>query len=150
MMKTTIQEVSNENVMDILKLQINEKQKAYIETTEQCLKDAKECKYYRPVGLYSDDTLVGFAMYGFFPGEGENGRVWLDRFFIDAEHQGFGLGNILLEALIKRLIEEYDCPEIYLSIVEDNQAALHLYKKYGFAFNGESDYNNEKVMVKKV
>ncbi|MFF2458813.1 GNAT family N-acetyltransferase [Peribacillus simplex] len=149
-MKTTIHEVSNENVMDILKLQINEKQKAYIETTEQCLNDAKECKYYRPVGLYSDDTLVGFAMYGFFPGEGENGRVWLDRFFIDAEHQGFGLGNILLEALIKRLIKEYDCPEIYLSIVEDNQAALHLYRKFGFAFNGESDYNNEKVMVKKV
>ncbi|MES1041110.1 GNAT family N-acetyltransferase [Peribacillus simplex] len=149
-MKTTINEVSNENVADILKLRINEEQKTYIETTEQCLKDAKECKYYRPVGLYLDDTLVGFAMYGFFPGEGENGRVWLDRFFIDAEHQGFGLGNILLEALIKRLIEEYDCPEIYLSIVEDNQAALHLYRKFGFAFNGESDYNNEKVMVKKV
>lgn len=68
-MKTTINEVSKENVTDILKLRINEKQKAYIETTEQCLKDAKECKYYRPVGLYYDDILVGFAMYGFFLGK---------------------------------------------------------------------------------
>lgn len=75
-MKTTIIEVvAKENVTDILKLRINEKQKAYIETTEQCLKDAKECKYYRPVGLYYDDILVGFAMYGFFPGEGENQSV---------------------------------------------------------------------------
>jgi diamine N-acetyltransferase len=89
-------------------------------------------------------------MYGFFPGEGENGRVWLDRFFIDSAHQGFGLGSIMLEVLIKRIIEEYDCPEIYLSIVEDNQAALHLYRKFGFAFNDESDYNNERLMVKKV
>jgi diamine N-acetyltransferase len=89
-------------------------------------------------------------MYGFFTGEGENGRVWLDRFFIDSAHQGFGLGSIMLEALIKRIIEVYDCPEIYLSIVEDNQAALHLYRKFGFAFNGESDYNNEKLIVKKV
>ena len=149
-MKTTIIEVSKENVTDILKLRISEKQKAYIETTEQCLKDAKECKYYRPVGLFYDDILIGFAMYGFFPGEGENGRVWLDRFFIDSAHQGFGLGSIMLEALIKRIIEEYDCPEIYLSIVENNLAALHLYRKFGFAFNGESDYNNEKLMVKKV
>lgn len=30
----------------------------------------------------------------------------------------------MLEALIKRIIEEYDCPEIYLSKVEDNLAAF--------------------------
>lgn len=86
----------------------------------------------------------------FSPGEGRNGIMWLGRFFIDAAHQGFGLGSIMLEALIKRIIEEYDCPEIYLSIGEVNQAALHLYTKFGFAFNGESDYNNERLMVKKV
>jgi diamine N-acetyltransferase len=55
----------------------------------------------------------------------------------------------LKDKLVSNIIE-YDCPEIYLSIVEDNQAALHLYRKFGFAFNGESDYNNERLMVKKV
>ncbi|MCK1994756.1 GNAT family N-acetyltransferase [Peribacillus muralis] len=149
-MTVHIKDVTNENSAEILKLQIHEKQRSFIETTEQCLEDAIACKYYRPVGLYMRDTLVGFAMYGFFPGEGENGRVWLDRFFIDAKHQGQGLGTLLLEALIERLIREYACPEVYLSIVEENQAASHLYKKFGFAFNGEADFNNEKVMVKKI
>ncbi|WP_285769261.1 GNAT family N-acetyltransferase [Peribacillus sp. SI8-4] len=149
-MTVHIKEVTNENRAEILKLHIHERQRSFIETAAQCLQDASECKYYRPVGLYTDDTLVGFAMYGFFPGEGENGRVWLDRFFIDAKHQGQGLGTILLEALIERLTMEYECPEVYLSIVEENQAASHLYRKFGFAFNGEADGNNERVMVKKI
>ncbi|MBK5443501.1 GNAT family N-acetyltransferase [Peribacillus sp. TH24] len=149
-MTITINEVTNENVNDILKLEINTKQKSFIETTEQCLEEAMECKYYKPVGLYSDNSLVGFAMYGFFPEEGKNGRVWLDRFLIDARYQGLGLGSIMLKALIQRLTKEYNCNEIYLSVVEDNQAALHLYKKFNFTFNGELDINKEKIMVKKV
>ncbi|MED3690799.1 GNAT family N-acetyltransferase [Peribacillus butanolivorans] len=149
-MTITINEVTNENVNDILKLGINTKQKSFIETTEQCLEEAMECKYYKPVGLYSDNSLIGFAMYGFFPEEGENGRVWLDRFLIDARYQGLGLGSIMLKALIQRLTKEYNCNEIYLSVVEDNQAALHLYKKFNFTFNGELDINKEKIMVKKV
>ncbi|WMX59002.1 GNAT family N-acetyltransferase [Peribacillus sp. R9-11] len=149
-MTITIIEVTNENVNDILKLGINTKQKSFIETTEQCLEEAMECKYYKPVGLYSDNSLVGFAMYGFFPEEGKNGRVWLDRFLIDARYQGLGLGSIMLKALIQRLTKEYNCNEIYLSVVEDNQAALHLYKKFNFTFNGELDINKEKIMVKKV
>ncbi|MFE4240150.1 GNAT family N-acetyltransferase [Peribacillus butanolivorans] len=149
-MTITINEVTNENVNDILKLEINTKQKSFIETTEQCLEEAMECKYYKPVGLYSDNSLVGFAMYGFFPEEGENGRVWLDRFLIDARYQGLGLGSIMLKALIQRLTKEYNCNEIYLSVIEDNQAALHLYKKFNFTFNGELDINKEKIMVKKV
>ncbi|MFE4894194.1 GNAT family N-acetyltransferase [Peribacillus butanolivorans] len=149
-MTITINEVTNENVNAILKLGINTKQKSFIETTEHCLEEAMECKYYKPVGLYSDNSLVGFAMYGFFPEEGENGRVWLDRFLIDARYQGLGLGSIMLKALIQRLTKEYNCNEIYLSVVEDNQAALHLYKKFNFTFNGELDINKEKIMVKKV
>lgn len=149
-MTITINEVTNENVNDILKLGINTMQKSFIETTEQCLEEAMECKYYKPVGLYSDNSLVGFAMYGFFPEEGENGRVWLDRFLIDARYQGLGLGSIMLKALIQRLTKEYNCNEIYLSVIEDNQAALHLYKKFNFTFNGELDINKEKIMVKKV
>ncbi|MFJ7683434.1 GNAT family N-acetyltransferase [Peribacillus butanolivorans] len=149
-MTITINEVTNENVNDILKLEINTKQKSFIETTEQCLEEAMECKYYKPVGLYSDNSLVGFAMYGFFPEEGENGRVWLDRFLIDARYQGLGLGSIMLKALIQRLTKEYNCNEIYLSVIEDNQAALQLYKKFNFTFNGELDINKEKIMVKKV
>ncbi len=56
----------------------------------------------------------------------------------------------MLSALIQRLEQEYSCHEIYLSIIADNQGALHLYQKFSFKFNGEVDSNNEKIMVKKL
>lgn len=147
-MTVIINEVTKDNINDILKLRINEEQQSFIETPQQCLDEAKVCSNFQPVGLYWEKNLVGFAMYGFFPDEGINGRVWLDRFLIDSKHQGLGLGSIMLSALIQRLEQEYSCNEIYLSIIADNQGALHLYQKFGFKFNGEVDSNNEKLMVK--
>ena len=148
MMTVIINEVTNDNINDILKLRINEEQQFFIETTQQCLDEAKACSNFKPVGLYWENNLVGFAMYGFFPEEGMNGRVWLDRFLIDSNYQGHGFGSIMLNALIHRLEREYNCNEIYLSIIADNEAALHLYKKFAFEFTGEVDSNNEKLMVK--
>lgn len=85
-MSIEIKAVTDENRAAILALHVSEKQISYIESTKVCLEDAKECHYYKPVGLYYEGDLVGFAMYGLFPEYDEDnldGRVWLDRFFID-------------------------------------------------------------------
>jgi diamine N-acetyltransferase len=139
--------VTHQNRQEILALHVSKAQESFIESTEQSLKDAKKYKPFRPVGLYRDGELVGFAMYGFFSEEAES-QVWLDRFLIDERFQGQGLGTIMLNAIIAHLVELYNCNEIFLSIYETNQTALHLYKKFGFQFNGELDDNGEKVMVK--
>lgn len=149
-MNIAIKEVAQNNISDIIALRVGDLQKAYIETPLQSLQDASECPYYRPAGLYMDDILVGFAMYGFFPHEKQGGRVWLDRYLIDERYQGRGLGKIMLQALIEHLVHLYDCQEIYLSLYEDNRAAMNLYQKFGFRFNGELDINGEDVMVKKL
>jgi len=150
-MQTSIHVVSVENVQSVLDLRVAPDQISYIESTAQCLQEAEECSCYVPVALYADDELVGFAMYGFFPDEessGQAGRVWLDRFLIDAQHQGRGFGRIMLSALLDLLNEQFGPSEIYLSLYEDNQGALRLYEKFGFRFNGELDLNGEKVMVR--
>ncbi|WP_042276604.1 GNAT family N-acetyltransferase [[Clostridium] dakarense] len=149
-MNIEIKKVSDKNIEDILNLKVNENQNSYIESTKECLEEADECKFYEPAGLYINGILVGFAMYGFFPREGEKGRVWLDRFLIDKKYQGKGLGRKMLDSLIKHLSNKYMCEEIFLSLYENNQGALYLYKKFGFKFNGELDVNQEKVMVKKL
>ena len=149
-MGIAIHDVTKDNEEEILDLRVATSQKNFIETTQQCLEEAKECAYYQPVGLYVDNKLVGFAMYGRFPNEQEQSRVWLDRFLIDANYQGMGYGKIMLQALIDKLVQEFSCQKIYLSIYEDNQSAIYLYQKFGFQFNGEFDVNNEKVMVKNI
>lgn len=149
-MNIEIKEITKDNLQEILSLHVSKAQETYIESVEECLEDATECHFYRPVGLYRDGVLVGFCMYGFFPSEGQNGRVWLDRYLIDEQFQGQGLGSIMLQALIAHLIKLYHCNEIFLSLYDDNQRALHLYQKHGFQFNGEKDINGEQVMVKVV
>ncbi|MGZ9586443.1 GNAT family N-acetyltransferase [Paenibacillus marinisediminis] len=149
-MNIEIKAVTEENMDEILALHVDSTQESFIESTSQCLKDAEECHYYQPAGLYRDGELVGFAMYGLFPDEGTSGRVWLDRYLIDERFQGQGLGRAMLEALIEHLVDLYHCPRIYLSLYEDNQHALRLYQKFGFHFNGELDFNGEKVMVKEL
>lgn len=147
-MGISIHDVTQENVQEILNLRVGEAQQNFIETTQQCLDEANECANFKPVGLYADNCLIGFAMYGYFTDGEENGRVWLDRFLIDAKYQGFGYGKTMLNAMIQKLVDEYSCNDIYLSVYEDNKAAIRLYEKFDFHFNGESDENNEKIMVK--
>lgn len=147
-MDIRIHDVTQENVQEILNLRVGEAQQGFIETTQQCLDEAKECANFKPVGLYADNNLIGFAMYGYFPENDEKGRVWLDRFLIDAKYQGFGYGKTMLDAMIQKLVDEYACDDIYLSVYEDNIAAIRLYEKFGFHFNGETDEKGEKLMVK--
>lgn len=148
-MSVSLHEVTEDNKEEVLQIQVKETQSGYIETVEACLEEAKRCKMYKPVGLYVDESVVGFAMYGFFPEEGDNGRVWMDRLLIDASFQGQGLGSLALIALLERLRREFNCEEVYLSVYEDNVVAIRMYEKAGFSFNGERDENGEKVMVKK-
>ncbi|MFJ7935916.1 GNAT family N-acetyltransferase [Sporosarcina sp. NPDC096371] len=149
-MSISIHDVTQDNEEEILGLSVSASQTNFIETTGQCLDEAKEYTQYKPVGLYSNKELVGFAMYGYFIDETGSGRAWLDRFLIDANYQGVGYGKIMLQALIEKLVQDYSCQQIYLSVFEDNQAAVSLYKKFDFHFNGELDINNEKVMVKHI
>ena len=53
----------------------------------------------------------------------------------------------MLAALLELLRGLYGPRDIYLSLYANNQAALSLYRKFGFVFNGETDVNGEQVMV---
>lgn len=146
--KLTLRKVDNSNLDDILNLRVNKGQKNFIETTEECLNEARELELWRPVGIYSGEELIGFSMYGLFKEEGKNGRVWLDRLLIDKKYQGLGYGRKSLELLLEILKEEYNHDEVFLSIYDDNLVGIELYEKIGFKFNGEIDTKGEKVMVK--
>lgn len=121
-----------------------------VETAEECLFEADQLSLWRPVIIEVDGVAVGFAMYGLWQEEGSNGRVWLDRFFIDEHHQGKGLAKPVLEGLLHHIVTEYGRNEIYLSVYQDNLVAIRLYRNFDFAFNGEVDAKGELVMVKQV
>ena len=61
-----VEPVNDKNREAVLALKIHETQKGFVESPEQCLKEAAEEKCWRPVGIYDGEQLVGFSMYGYF------------------------------------------------------------------------------------
>jgi len=149
-MNTSIHDVTKENIAEIKNLSVSSSQEDYVDSTKDCLIEALENDNYKPVGLYMDEKIVGFAMYGNITNKKKQSRVYLDHFLIDAKYQGLGLGKTMLNKLIHKLTKEFSCEKIYLSVVNGNTAACRLYEKLGFQFNGESEVKNEKIMVKTV
>ena len=62
-MNIQIKEVNEFNRQEILKLRVKDTQVGYIESVEECLQESEEVSLWRPVGLYRDELLIGFAKY---------------------------------------------------------------------------------------
>ena len=146
-MNIQFEKVTENNIDEVLKLDVKEDQKTLIESVSECLREAAEKSCWRPVGIYNNGILIGFAMYCFWKEDSPNGRVWMDRFLIDAGFQGKGYGSAAFPLLLERIKEEYQCSEICLSVFKDNELAISLYEKNGFRFNGEKDIKGEDIMV---
>ena len=79
--------VGPENRAACLGLRTAPGQEGFVESVEDCLREAQGYGAWRPVALLRGEEVVGFAMYGLFPEEGSAGRVWLDRLLIDQKRQ---------------------------------------------------------------
>lgn len=139
--------VTPENRTEIEALEPFPEQSGFIESVAECMAEADELSLWRPVGIYDDQTLVGFAMYGYFSQPLPDGQLWLDRLLIDQKHQGRGYGKTAVLALLDRLHSEYHCSRVYLSVYDTNPAAIALYQHIGFSFTGECDTKGEKIMA---
>ena len=128
--------VSDENRKEIEGLTVFSEQAGFIESVSECLQEADELELWRPVGIYNNDALIGFAMYGYFP-EPVPGQLWLDRLLIDKKYQGKGYG---------KQHTEYRSDVVYLSVYKNNPHAIKLYQQIGFKFNGKYDSKGENIM----
>ncbi|MDL2317493.1 GNAT family N-acetyltransferase [Eubacteriales bacterium OttesenSCG-928-A19] len=144
-----VRAVSPDILAEVLALEVLPEQRRHIETVQECLDEAKDDARWRPVALFAGSALVGFAMYGQFPSwldASRDTQVWLDRLLIDRRYQGKGYGEQSLRTLLSRLRTEYGDGHVYLSVYGDNDRAIALYKRYGFAFTGALDTKGERVM----
>lgn len=137
--------VNDENRKEVESLTVFSEQAGFIESVNECLQEADELELWRPVGIYDSDTLIGFAMYGYFP-EPTPGQLWLDRLLIDKKYQGKGYGKQAVFSLLERLHAEYQSDTVYLSVYENNPRAIRLYQQIGFRFNGKYDTKGEHIM----
>ncbi len=140
-----IRKMDASNECEVRKIKLKPGQEKFIETVDECLEEAGTYSEWQPVVMYSDEEVIGFAMYGSF---GPNKDTWIDRIMIDERYQGKGLGKLAMLKLIDIASRQYDVNVIYLSIKEENRTAYRLYKSIGFEDMNEIDPQNGELLFK--
>ncbi|WP_342791982.1 GNAT family N-acetyltransferase, partial [Clostridioides difficile] len=103
-MKLNVRIADINNWRDLVSLSVDKSQLDYIESNALSIAESKFITAWVPVGIYDENSLIGFAMYGRL----EDDRVWLDRFMIDSKYQGKGYGKASLDFLVNHLKNEYN------------------------------------------
>ena len=74
---------------------------------------------------------------------------WGQRFFINPQKQGQGLGSQALRKFVSLAFENEDIDTISLNVFEANQTAKHLYQKEGFEIVQMVEVPIRKYIMKK-
>ncbi|MGR3777970.1 GNAT family N-acetyltransferase [Bacillus paramycoides] len=144
-MNLHICEVTANNWRSVAALSVTKEQQQFIESNAFSLAESLYEENGTSVGLYNEETLVGYALYGWYWKKNES--VWLDRFMIDQQFQGKGYAKRFLRLLIQFLQQKFECKKIYLSLHPDNKLAMGLYESFGFRLNGDIDDEGPVVGV---
>lgn len=134
-MSIELRPIDKENYRQCIKLQVRDDQNDFVAPNIVSLIEAHYEGNLSAMGIYSDETMVGFAMYEEEPGE--NGHRFIWRLMVDAAHQGKGYGKDATKEIIRILGAKPDCKEIWLSFESENKRAERLYLSLGFEHTGE-------------
>jgi diamine N-acetyltransferase len=137
-MTVMLRDITADNWRACARLKVADDQQGFVASNAYSLAQSKYEPELIPLGIYDDETMVGFLMY-----RDEDfglGKVWaVYRLMVAHEHQGKGYGRAGMELLINRLKAVPGYSAILISFVPDNDAARRLYASLGFEDTGEVD-----------
>jgi diamine N-acetyltransferase len=140
----TLQEVTRENLYEILDLKVTSKQENFIASNAVSIAEAHfypEVTWFR--AIYAGETPVGFVLLDDDPVKSFYG-IW--RFMIDARFQRNGFGKRALELTIKYVKTRPKAKVLLTSCVLGEGSPEEFYKKMGFTPTGEIDEDGEVIM----
>jgi diamine N-acetyltransferase len=135
----TLKAVTKQNWLDIVRLSSAEDQQNRVfEKTiaSNCLSLAQASieENWTVKAIYHGDTPIGFTMYGY---SDELSGYEICRIMIDYKFQGNGYGKQALLLVIKEMVNQFKCEEIFICFVPENEKAKQLYLSVGFKDTGK-------------
>ena len=138
--------ITMDNFHDCINLKVGKGQEKFVASNMYSLAEAKADGVSIPLGIYHNNTLVGFTMYWF---DEKNEMGWIDRLMVDEKYQKHGYGRMTMIQVIERLKAHEKCKIIRTSFEISNENAGKLYKSLGFQETGEI-CDGEVVCILKV
>jgi len=133
-MRVTIREIDGDNFVEAIRLEVKPEQKQFVASNAASIAQSKFHTFLECVGIYDEETMVGFSAFGKSP---EDGTIWIVRHMIGADHQRKGYGSAGLSALLDHMKAKYDYASICLDVGPENEAAIKLYERAGFVDTGK-------------
>lgn len=140
-MSIYLKDIDKENFEECVLLTTNKENKHYIgeefvASNAFSIAQSKVEDGWITKAIYSDDTMVGFTMYGY---NYEDNVFELCRLMIDHKFQGKGFGREALGVILNKMKKLDGCSEIFLSFGLKNKIGRHLYESFGFKDTGKVD-----------
>jgi len=96
--------------------------------------DNPESAYYLVAII--DERVVGMANIDTFPNRPRRKHAGAIGICVHEEWQGKGLGAILMQAIVDLADNWLNLTRLELEVFADNDAAIHLYERFGFELEG--------------
>ena len=129
--------IDKSNYWDCIALTIDDSQEGFVADNKQSLVEAAYEDGLYTLGIYQDETMVGFVLYDYdetFPG-------WsMSRFMIGKQFQGKGYGKRAVVAFLEYFKANHDADKLYISVSLDNTVARKMYSDIGFKEIKEVEY----------
>ena len=141
--------VTKHNYMTVVDLQVHPHQDGFVAPNWLSLLEANYESDKYPFAVYDNGNIVGFLMCSYYPADKAYpvDSWWLERFMIDKNAQGKGLGKQALALFLKGYKPDEDVDEVRLGVEPENDMAIKLYESFGFVEEGVVE--GETVYVRK-
>jgi Acetyltransferases, including N-acetylases of ribosomal proteins len=96
-------------------------------------------------GIMADGKIVGVVAFEEL--DDEPACYALQELLIDVKYQGHGYGQEAVRLMLEKLQEKGKYPLVEISVNKENAAAIHVYKKLGFADTGHTDESNPNCLI---
>ncbi len=144
-MTVTLKPVTNDNYYECTKLKVKEGQENFVAPNTFSIAQSQFFPGMQMRAVYADDTLVGFAMWGWDPDQPKP-EMWVWRLMIAGEHQGKGYGRTAMEHMIT-LLKIEGIMELFLSYAPDNTGGAAFYAGLGFEETGRVEHGEIVVRL---
>jgi diamine N-acetyltransferase len=134
--------VTKKNFEAIINLEVSQIQQKYVASNLFSIAESKIYPECIPLGIYVNETPVGFLMYAF---NADDESYWVCRLMIDRYFQGKGYGKQALKLVMDEIRKRPTGNHIKLSIEPGNMSAQKIYESLGFKKTGEL-VEGEEVM----
>jgi diamine N-acetyltransferase len=103
-MNVVLEPIHEGNWLACADLKLADGQELFVPSNLFSIAQSKFYPHWHVVGVYDDDTLVGFAMYGL---DLSDNSMNLIRLMIDAQQQGKGYGKAAVAAILAAIKHQY-------------------------------------------